>query len=232
MSKKIIVIITVVTIVFVCSFAACKKEEGIYANEKEFDFVTDENGEKVLADDGQLIVYATDENGKHIVNKDGEKETVIQQFQPLENDGVVEDYGFKVTLPDGWKVEDTDFGKFINKSKKQACEISVVKYFYADYYAMNKTFYDKLLETENEVKWEDDVELGKDFGNACRFTMKSDGNISVMYFFRNSKNVYKILFTGTDSDSFVADTEAFCKSIEFKNFRYYDDVTSVSEKSE
>ena len=53
-----------------------------------------------------------------------------------------------------------------------------------------------------------------------------------MYFFRNSKNVYKILFTGTDSDSFVADTEAFCKSIEFKNFRYYDDVTSVSEKSE
>ena len=232
MSKKIIAILAVVTIVFVCVFAACEKQTGVYADEKDFEFVTDENGEKVLADDGQLIVYATDENGKQVTNESGEKETVRQQFQPLEKDGVIEDYGFKLALPEGWKADDSEFGKFTNKSKNQNCEISVVKYFYADYYELNKTFYNKLKASKTEVNWEDEVDLGKDFEETCRFTMKSEGNVSVLYFFENSNNVYKVLFTGTDSDTFIAETEDFCKAMEFKNFEYYDDITSVSKEAE
>lgn len=230
MSKKIIAVLAIVTVVFVCVFAACEKQDKIYADEKDFDFVTDENGEKVLADDGQLIVYATDEDGKQVTNKDGERETVYQQFQPLEKDGVIEDYGFKLALPDGWKADETDFGKFANESKNQNCEINVVEYFYGDYYTINKTFYDKLKANKTDVKWEEDIDLGKDFEGICRFTMKNEGEVSVMYFFENSKNVYKVLFTGTDSDTFIADTEAFCKAIEFKNFRYYDDITAVSKE--
>ncbi len=232
MSKKIVAVLAIVTILFVCVFAACEKEQGVYADENDFEFVTDENGERVLAEDGRLVVYATDEDGKQVTNKSGEKETVYQQFQPIEQDGTIEDYGFKLTLPEGWKSDSSTFGKFTNKSKKQNCEISVVKYFYSDYYAMNKTFYDKLAAGETKVKWEEEVDLGKDFEGTCRFTMKSDGNISVLYFFENSKNVYKVLFTGTDSDTFIAETEDFCKAMKFKGFEYYDDITSVSEESE
>ncbi len=230
LSKRIIAILAVVTIVFVCVFAACGKQDGVYADEKDFEFVTDENGEKVLAENGQFVVYATDENGKYVTDINGEKETMLQQFQPLENDGVIEDYGFKLTLPDGWKVNESEFGKFENKKNKQNCEISIVKYYYSDYYDMNKSFYNKLVKEKEAVTWEDNIALGETFENTCRFTVKKDGNASIMYFFENSGNVYKVLFSGTDSDTFIADTEAFCKSMEFKNVQYYDDITSMSEK--
>ena len=231
MSKKLIAILMVATIVFVCGFASCKKEENVYTNEKEFQFVTDENGEKVYGEDGQLIVYVTDEDGKAVTNADGEKETVYQQFQPLESDGVIEDFGFKLAIPEGWSAVESQFGVFENKKKEQTCEISVVRYLYADYYELNKTYYKELSKNKVEVNWEDEVDLGESFEKMCRFTMEKDGSISVLYFFENSGNVYKILFVGTDSDSFITETEDFCKAISFKGVTYYNDVTAMSEES-
>ena len=37
MSKRIIAILAVVTIVFVCVFAACGKQDGVYADEKDLE---------------------------------------------------------------------------------------------------------------------------------------------------------------------------------------------------
>ena len=89
MSKKIIAVIAVVTIVFVSVFAACNKkdDDGIYVEIDDLNIVTDENGEKILADNGELLVYATDEDGDRIKNDKGEYETLAQQFQPIEDDG-------------------------------------------------------------------------------------------------------------------------------------------------
>ncbi len=232
MSKKLIAILTVATIVFVCVFAACEKEEGIYSDSKDYDFVTDENGEKVLSDDGQFLVYATDENGKHVTNADGEKETLLQQFTPLEEDGVIEDYGFKLTLPDGWKSVPSSFGSFINNSKGITCDISIVEYFYDDYYLTNKDFYKKLNKENVEVLWEEDIDFGKEYNGVCRFTMTVDDQVTVLYFFENSDNVYKLLFQGPKSDTLISDTEEFCKSMEFKAFTYYDDITKIPETTQ
>lgn len=233
MTKKIIAILAVATILFVCTFASCKKDEGLYSSDKDFELVTDENGKKILSEDGELLVYATDENGKFVKDESGERVTLKQPFEPMENDGIVEDYGFKVFLPDGWKTDNTKVNSFINKSKKETCEISVVKYFYDDYYNKNKDFYNDLKENDIDVNWEDDVNLGKAFKKACRFTMKTDDGFSVLYIFENSGNVYKVLFTGSDIgfDDFLVDTVDFCKAMDFKGFTYYNDITAVSEEN-
>lgn len=222
MSKKIIAVIAVVTIVFVSVFAACTKneEEGIYIDKNDLDLVTDENGEKVLGEDGELIVFATDEDGDRIEKENGEYETLAQQFQPIEDDGVIEDYGFKFTIPDGWKTTN-DFGKFENTKKTQIAEIDIINTTFKEYYKQNKDFYEKLKAEGIEVTWEDDVKLGEGFNNACRFTMKSDEGIAVMYFFENTDNIYKVLFNAEDASTAIDDSEALCKQIEFKPYTYY-----------
>lgn len=230
MSKKIIAIFAVATILFVCTFAACQKENNIYADDDDIDLVTDENGEKVLSDDGELLVYVTDDNGKYVTEQSGERVTLRQQFQPFEEDGVVEDYGFKITLPEGWKTTAEEFGVFSNEDKSLNCELTIVKYFYNDYYNLNYDMYQNLLDSGVEVSWEEDIDLGEKYKGVCRFSMKIDGNASVLYFFENSDNIYKLLFTGVDSDNVIADTEQFCKAMSFKPFTYYDDITEAAKE--
>ena len=222
----------VATIVFVCTFAACGKDEiNVYADNKDFDFVTDENGQKVLSDDGEFIVYVTDEKGKRVTDSNKEEQTMFEQFVPLENDGVVENYGYIFTLPEGWKTDTADAGKFINKDKEAEASIGVVKYFYDDYYQLNKDTYETLKKElgEDAVKWEEEVDILPEAEKACRFIMEKDGAMSILVFFENSGNVYKILYNTTSVDSGVYDCEIFCKAITFKAFQYYDDITAADK---
>ncbi|MBQ6838224.1 MAG: hypothetical protein IJO44_05235 [Clostridia bacterium] len=232
MTKRIIALMAVATIVFVCTFAACGKDEiNVYADNKDFDFVTDENGQKVLSDDGEFIVYVTDEKGKRVTDSNKEEQTMFEQFVPLENDGVVENYGYIFTLPEGWKTDTADAGKFINKDKEAEASIGVVKYFYDDYYQLNKDTYETLKKElgEDAVKWEEEVDILPEAEKACRFIMEKDGAMSILVFFENSGNVYKILYNTTSVDSGVYDCEIFCKAITFKAFQYYDDITAADK---
>lgn len=232
MTKRIIALMAVATIVFVCTFAACGKDEiNVYADNKDFDFVTDENGQKVLSDDGEFIVYVTDEKGKRVTDSNKEEQTMFEQFVPLENDGVVENYGYIFTLPEGWKTDTADSGKFINKDKDAEASIGVVKYFYDDYYQLNKDTYETLKKEHGEdaVKWEEEVDILPEAEKACRFIMEKDGAMSILVFFENSGNVYKILYNTTSVDSGVYDCEIFCKAMTFKAFQYYDDITAADK---
>ena len=232
MTKRIIALMAVATIVFVCTFAACGKDEiNVYADNKDFDFVTDENGQKVLSDDGEFIVYVTDEKGKRVTDSNKEEQTMFEQFVPLENDGVVENYAYIFTLPEGWKTDTADAGKFINKDKEAEASIGVVKYFYDDYYQLNKDTYETLKKElgEDAVKWEEEVDILPEAEKTCRFIMEKDGAMSILVFFENSGNVYKILYNTTSVDSGVYDCEIFCKAITFKAFQYYDDITAADK---
>ncbi len=231
MSKKIIAILTIATILFVCVFASCEKDDqNIYIDDKEYEFVTDENGEKVLAEDGRLLVYETDKHGKIVKDENGEPVTYAKQFQPIQNGSLVEDYGFKLSLPEGWK-STAEYNVFINPSKDYECEVSVVKYFYDDYYQTNKDVYDTLVENNMDATWEEDIEFSEEYKGICRMVLKNEGGTNVLYFFENADNVYKLLFTGS-GDTLVADTEAFCKAMDFKPFAYYDDVTQKPTTTE
>lgn len=232
MSKKIIAVIAVVTIVFVSVFASCNKkdDDGVYAKNDDFNLVTNENGEKVLNDDGELLVYATDEDGDLIKNDKGEYETLAQQFQPIEDDGVIEDYGFKLTLPEGWKTTQ-QFGDFENAEKNQTAEVSIVKSTYEDYYKQSKAFYGRLSDQalEADASWEEDIQLGEGFNKVCRLTLSNDEFASFTYFFENSNNVYFVLFDGPNSPTVIAESEAFCKAITFKPHTYYPELTSTTQ---
>ena len=233
MTKKIIALMAVATIIFVCTFAACgKEEENVYANDKDFDFVTDENGQKILSDDGEFIVYVTNEKGKRVTDENKEPQTIIQQFEPLENDGVVENYGYIFTLPANWETDKTAPGKFINKNSDSVASIGVVKYFYDDYYELNKDTYETIKKElgEDAVTWEDNIEILPEAKNACRFTMKNEEGITILIFFENNENVYKILYNSAEVDAAVYECDIFCQALTFKAFQYYDDITAVSDK--
>ena len=228
MSRKIIAVLIVFTILFMTVFAACNKdedEEKIYVSNDEYDFVTDENGERVLNKDGEFLIYAQDDKGKREKDENGEYITIAQPFEPIEDGDYIEDYGYKFTLPDGWKVGDRK-GEFVNEDAKQTVEITLPKYTYSDYYDKNIAMYQQLKSNGQNVTWEEDVDLGEDFAAPCRFTLKTEEGMTVLYFFVNSGNVYKVLFNATDPATAIADSETFCKVMDFKPFTYYNDVTS------
>lgn len=229
MSKKIIAILTIITILFVCVFAACEKKDSLYIDEKEYDFVTDENGERVLSDDGRFLVYSKDENGKDLTNASGERVTEEQPFEMIEENGVFEDYGYKVTLPEGWKTTDS-VGKFENTEKKQNVEMTPVNEGFKAYISKAYFLYEEAEKQKIDCSWKDDVELGEGFNNVSRFTLSSEGQIAIIYIFENSGNTYKIIFTAPDSDSAIEDSKAFCRAIEFKPYQYFDDITSATKK--
>lgn len=233
MSKRIIAILTVITILFVCVFAACEKKEKeeLYADADKYEFVTDENGDRVLSDDGRFVVYATDEKGKYVTDENGENVTGVRQFEPILEGNVFEDYGFKITIPEGWKASEEKGNVFENQKLGITCDVDVVEYFYDDYYDFSKNSKDVLLKEGIESTWEEDVDLGKDFKGVCRIVAELGDGVRVLYFFENSGNVYKILFSGCKDMSAIADTENFCKAMSFKSFQYYDDITAANKES-
>ena len=231
-SKKIIAILTIVTILFVCIFASCEKndEDDIYIDDKEYDFVTDEDGERVLDKDGRFLIYAKDEKGKYVTDASGEKVTEAKPFEALENDGVVEDYGYKITLPEGWKSTQTS-GKFENTSTKQSAELTPVESVYSEYRSKAYYLYEQAKEGDIKTTWKDEVDLGDDFKNACRLTLASEDMISIIYVFENSGNTYKIIFTSPESEQAFKDSVAFAQNIEFKPYQYFEDLTSATTEA-
>lgn len=227
MSKKLIAAMVALTILFVCVFAACNKdkdEDRAYIENDEYDFVTDENGSRVYSDDGEFLVYATDEDGKTVTNAKGEKETLGQPFQPIDDDGVYEDYGYKIELPEGWKATNQN-GVFENKEKEQVLDITVVNKTYDEYYTFNKDTYKKLKDQEGiTLTWTEDIKISEKCEKAVRFTMTNKDGTTVMYFFTNSGNTYKVMFSTPNEETAIEDSLAICRAVSYKPYKYYPEI--------
>ncbi len=80
-----------------------------------------------------------------------------------------------------------------------------------------------LLATEfpDDVSWTEDVSIGDGCTGVVRFTLCTEDEMRVVYFFENSGNVYKILFESTAPDTILTDSILFCKSITYKPYQYY-----------
>ena len=242
MSKKIIAALIAATILFVCLFAACNKNKDededettrIYGDVTEYNFVTDENGERVYSPNGEFLVYVTDADGELVTNADGVPETQAQQFVPIVEDNKAEYYGYSITLPDGWKVDETKSGSFVNEKKGQKVSITAVNKSYDDYYASNKETYEKFSKTEGlSATWEENYNLGNGCNKVVRFTLKNKDAMNVMYFFVNNNNLYKILFEAADPSTAVADSEAICAAVSYKPYQYFEiDATDASDVEE
>ena len=229
----------VAVIVTSIALTACKND--VYVDpstSEEYILVTDENGKKVLSEDGELLVYATDEKGKKIKDDNGEYVTQIQGFVgQLEEDGVIEDYAYYFTLPEGWEAIN-DRGEFQNEETKTELSIRVVKKTYSEYVEISEKIYTGLnseeylkdAEIKPETLWEE-VELEGVDSKARFLGISAEGQTIMTMFFVQSNNLY-VLNMQTQSDIGMKGVKAelleIIKAIEFKPYTYYPELVETT----
>ena len=235
MKRKMLVFLMVAVIALSVVFTSCNKD--VYVNpstDSEYILVTDENGKKVLSEDGELVVYVTDVDGKKVKDDNGEYVTEIQGFVgQIEENGVIEDYAYYFTLPDGWKAVN-DRGEFENKKTKSTLKIQILEETLDEAVAKIKKVYDALDgqkdKTEEEykiLKNSYDNKIVNDKINVV--TLQYDGETRVTLVFHNSGNTYQFDFS-TTRDITVEEAEKetieFLNSIEFKPYTYFPELTT------
>jgi hypothetical protein len=203
LSKKIIAATIALTLVFVFAFAACKNGTNtttttavntVYGGGGDKLYVTDKNGDRVYNNKGEMLVYATDKDGGYVTNTSGHRETLAVPFEPISEDGKVEYYGYKLTLPEGLAIT-SDSNRFINEEAGHNVAITPQNETYDNYYEAQRKMYDLLAaEDPNAVSWTEDLDIGAGCIKVVRVTLKAEGAMNVMYFFENNGNVYKIFF--------------------------------------
>ena len=230
MSKKIIAILTVATILFVCVFAACEKKEKSYMDADDIDAITNENGEFELAEDGQYIVYVTDEDGKKVTDKNGEFETEVQQFVPTMKKGVIEDYGFKLKIPKGWKI--TEEGNIFSRGSDETVKVTLVKELYDPYYERADKFFGGIFAEGIKGSIEEDAGLIEGADRAFKVVFYDEDVTHVTVTFENHGNLYNVAYQASPDKADLEAVNAFLENWEFKPFTYYPELTDVSEESE
>lgn len=82
-----------------------KKKPTINAKDATYEVVTDEEGNTVLNENGEIEIYVTDEDGKKVTDENGEIKTGAVPFPDQITDGVFhETKYFKMVYPNGWTV--------------------------------------------------------------------------------------------------------------------------------
>ena len=214
----------VATLLFVGIFAACNKTdkneeaEKIYLEGDEYPFLTDDDGNKLLDENGEFIVYQTDEDGKYKKDENGNRITMPQAFQAYSERNKIEDYGYKILLPENWEIDKINKGVFRNTVTEDKVSISVYDKSYQDAYELNYDTYEKLQQHDDvTVSWEENVtDLGEQCEGVIRFTLKVEGGMNVLYIFRNHGNIYKILFESKNPDTAISESIDICNAISYK----------------
>ncbi len=227
MSKKIIAALIAITLLFIGVFAACQKNEEeenkLYLEGDEYPFFTDKNGEKVLNDNGEFIVYQTDFDGDIVRNEYGDRVTQNQLFEPYSEKHFVEDYGYRITPPEKWTI-DKSIGRFLNTETGDVFEICPVESTtYKENYDAAEKIRD-LAETNEKINavLDDNVEeLGEEFGDVFSLTVSSDDGMYIVYTFTNNGNLYTASYQSSDPTTTAGKCIEMMKCITFKPYQYY-----------
>ncbi len=240
MNKKAIIILMAVIILITAVFTACNDETYVDPQtSEEYYLVTDENGEKVLSPDGELLIHVTDADGEKVTNSDGTYVTEIHGFVgQIENDGVIEDYAYYFTLPDGWKAI-SDRGEFENKSTDSTLTIRIVDETINDNIAKKDRVYKAL--TENSSAEEGTVTVIQNtvdyefLGKVYTICVSYDGITKASIAFVNNGNTYEIELE-TSREITVEEVEkeaiAIIGSLKFKPYTYYPNLTDTQPVTE
>lgn len=234
MKKRMLIFLMVAVIALSVVFTACNKD--VYVDpltDSEYILVTDENGKKVLSEDGELVVYVTDENGKKVKDDNGEYLTEIHGFiGQIEENGVVEDYAYYFTLPSGWKPVN-DRGEFENKDKGITLKIEIKEDTFNDQYTISRRIYDAIIENKDgeakdiEVDWQE-FDYSELSSKLYIFSARTEQSLDQLMFFVQSNNVYGISLsskTGVSIEDGKKELLAIYEAIEFKPYTYYEDLS-------
>lgn len=120
MTKRILAAVLAVGLIATC-FSACGKKKVVTKDGKDYEAVTDANGNIQFDTDGDIYVYQTDEKGEYVTDENGEKKQVlVDANEQVISKKKVETPAYVLTLPkNGWSLEEN--GRFVqNKSKGAA----------------------------------------------------------------------------------------------------------------
>lgn len=116
MNQKIVAAVLAVLLVAL-SFSACGKKTMVTnkKNGKEYEAVTDENGNVKFDPDGDIYAYQKDENGHYIKDENGERVTVlVETNQNVTSDLTVDTPDYRFAMPEkGWELD--EIGKYTLK---------------------------------------------------------------------------------------------------------------------
>ncbi len=239
MGKKSIALLIAAIMCCTIIFTACNKDR--YTNPvtgEEYILVTDENGNKVLSEDGELLVYATDEDGKKLKDDEGNYVTQVHGFiGQIENNGVIEDYAYYLTLPDGWKSVDKQ-GNFENKSKGYELSVDIQEETFNDCYTKSKAVYDITVELsekgEDAAAYWDEYEYDNIDTKAYMLSFKTGDFASVTMFFGSNNNLYILRIEGDATLNFEevkAEMLKIFDGFKFKPYTYYEGLTDSPAKA-
>ena len=237
MSKKITVSVLALLLVCTSLFAGCSKKGGYIdpISGDEMEIVTDAEGNNVLSEDGELIVYTKDENGEYVTDENGENVTHVQFFAgQVESNGVVEDYAYKIKTPDGWNF--IGDGKFKNKNETIEVAVSISKYTLAKEKEINNLIAEGIESnggdsTINETYFES-VDA-----DGTLFKMKSDDVSFSVASFMKEGNLFRVQAMANGAYDTDSALDTFLAAMTFKPYKYYDeselkDVTDAEQTTE
>lgn len=241
MGKKLIALLIAVIMCCTLIFTACNKDKYVDPSTGgEFVLVTDEDGNNVLSEDGELVVYATDEDGQKIKDDEGNFVTEIHGFVgQIENNGIVEDYAYYFTLPSGWKPIN-DRGEFENKSKDYKLTISIEEETFNDYLKKSKYVYenfdssikDGAENVSSEIYW-DEFEYDNIDTKAYALSFKTGEFSTVLMFFSSNDNLYVLRLEHdgeTDFETLKSEMLKVFDGLQFKPYAYFEDLTDAPVK--
>lgn len=248
MNKKIIAALLVATILFICVFAACGKDDGKYENPAtgvKYEIVTDEYGNYVRDNEGNLVVYALDDNGKKYKNDEGEYETAVQTFgSQIVSGNEVINYSYKFILPDGYSVVEGSVGSFKKDDGTISVDINILDKTFSDVYHSNKNTYEEISSGKygDDIKctWEESVKINKNLTALFRMTLAGTGEdddgekfdgANVMVIFEDSYNIYKVFVEGRGLtvDQVIEEANIILNHIEPYTFTVYSEYATEAD---
>lgn len=230
MSKKIIAILTVATILFVCVFAACEKneKEELYADADKYEFVTDENGDRVLSEDGRFVVYATDEKGEYVTDENGENVTGVRQFEPILDGGVLEEFGFKLKIPNGWDFKEK--GNVLENRKGHTVTFFIDQLTYEEYYERADLLYGEAIKN-GQGSIEENVSKVKGVEKDFRLILNTPTISYITVILLNTGNAYNFTMSTPAGEATVEELDEFLSGLTFKPYTYYPELTAESTEN-
>lgn len=234
LKKRFIAAAAATVVVFALAFAACGGDP-FYTDPAGNTMIalTDENGNTVLNQGGDIVVYQTDTNGDIATDNSGVPMTLASRFpERLVEGKFVQTPTYTLTMPSGWSAVEDKYNAYRKKSEDALITVEILEGYTLDEYMEYMEGVIEVLLTqsddgeENKYEGKDTYEYVTAKVTAHRFTLiqtDKKGNIYkwTAVIFEKNGNLYKFIFEAPIKSFDKANFPEFLSAINYKNYKYY-----------
>lgn len=234
LKKRFIAAAAATIVVFALVFAACGGDP-IYTDPagNTMVAVTDESGNTVLNQGGDIVVYQTDTKGNIATDNSGVPMTLASRFpERLVEGKLVQTPTYTLTMPSGWSVVKDKYNVYKKKSEDALITVEIIDgYTLDEYLEYTESVIELLLVPDDEggvKKYEgmDTYEYVTAKVTAHRFNLMQTDKEGNTYkwtavIFEKNGNLYKFIFEAPAKSFDKANFPEFLSAINYKNYKYY-----------